>query len=246
MTTFRPRILQCPDCKNMMYTYELTSYYVHSSVVYSDGKVDCNPPRSWDKSILICSECNKAMWRDDALLEAENLNISYDELPEAKDIHDLLFTFNDDFSTKVVEYYADLLENEFAVTVEREVYLRVELWRLLNNKERYKPTSIINELLKGNIKEVLNRRLSKKDSVTENNSSDNIYKDNLKKLINIFKPINEEQKMLLAEMHRELGDFSKALNLLNEIKDVENKFAFKRILSATKRKQSKVITVNKK
>ena len=244
MTTFRSRILQCPHCDNKMYTYELTSYFVHSSVVFCDGKVDSIPSRSLDRRILICNECNKAMWSEDALLEGENRNISHDGLAEAQNIHDLLFTFNDDFPFKLAEYYNTLLESGFTNTVEREVYLRVELWRLLNNKERYKPTSTIHDLVMGSFKEVRNKLMSEKESASDNNSSTDLYKDNLTKLINIFDPINGEQELLLAEMYRELGDFSKAMVLLNDIKCDENKLALKRILAATKRKQSKVIKIN--
>ncbi len=71
--------------------------------------------------------------------------------------------------------------------------LRIELWRTLNDRIRYN-----------------------KESNIKNES--NLFKSNLTRLIEIFKPEIEEQ-LLLVEMHRELGEFDKALLLLESIKN---------------------------
>jgi len=69
---------------------------------------------------LICSDCNKEFWRDDAFLERENLNISYNELPEAKDFIDLTYAFDNDYTSKLATYFSKLLERGFADTVKKK------------------------------------------------------------------------------------------------------------------------------
>lgn len=236
MTTFRTRILKCPHCENHMSTYELTSYMVHSSVAYSDGKVDCNPPRMFDKRILICSECKKEFWRDDAFIEYENHNITYDKLPEAMDFHDLPFAFDQDYSIKLATYFSNLLEKGFANTIEREVFLRIEMWQLLNNSNRSNTDKIS--------KKLFNKVRSGVTSEGELENNKDLFESNLGRLISIYEPENDDMLLMLAEMHRELGNFSKALSLLDEIENVDNNIAYKKIKSVTKRHKLKVIKLN--
>jgi len=231
MTTFRPRILQCPHCNNKMSTYELTSYMVHSSVTYSDGKVVSNSPKMSDKNILICSKCNNEFWRNDAFLEDDYHNTAYDELPEAMDFHDLPFAFDSDYSFKLATHLSELLERGFANTVEREVFLRFEIWHLLNNNNR----SDSHGLFKKNSDRIV---------VNDSDKAGDLFKNNLSRLISIYKPENDDQRLMLAEMHRELGNFSQALSVLDEIENVNNNIAYKKIKSATKKKNSKVINLN--
>ncbi len=237
MTTFRPCILKCPQCKSNMSSYELTSYTVHNSVVYSDGKVISSSSGMLDHLILICSECYAAFWKDDAVLEDDNLNNSYGELPEAKDFHDLPFAFDSDYSSKLAIYFSELLEKGFANTVKREVYLRIKLWHLLNNSKRNDAGKFYSKLFKKNKEPEFKRgELSRE--------ADNLFKANLNRLIDIYKPENDDELLMLAEMYRELGNFSQALLLLDEVENISNNNAYKKIKLASKRKQSRVIKLN--
>lgn len=240
MTTFSTRILQCPNCENKMYTYQLNSYTVHSSTVYSDGKIVCNPPILFEKEILICTDCDKAFWRDDAMFEDEDYSLSNDELPNAIDVHDLMFAFDSDFSTKLSEYYSNLLVNGFANTIDREIYLRTELWQLLNNSKRNKPNNILSYIKRSDIKELISRI----KHIAKSDKSNNLFIGNLKKLISIYKANEDEELLLLAEMHRELGNHSKASSLLKSIKNIDKNGAYKKIQKANNRKNTKVFKLN--
>lgn len=237
MTTFGTQILVCPHCSNKMYSYVLTSYYVHSSILFSDGHADCSPLNLPDSRILICTECKLEFWREDALLEDENPGFSNPDLPEAKDIDDSLLAFDSNPMSNRISYISALLEKGFADTVDKEIYLRIELWHLLNNKIRYKPNGIIDNLLKGNLKEVFSGQAEMPEAIK------NLFNSNLEKLINVYIPENDGERLLLAEMYRELGDFNKALKLLEEIKHHNNEDHIKQIVKATKRKISKVIVL---
>lgn len=242
MTTFSTRIIQCPLCKNMMSTYQLNSYTVFKSTVYSDGKIVSNPPIMHDKRILICSECKKPFWTDDAIIENEDSDLNIDELPNANDVHDLPFAFETDFSTKLAEYYSELLSQGFANTVDREVYLRTDLWQLLNNNIRNKPVNKVKDIIIGIVREVIpqNNTIEETDKTTE------LFENNLKKLIKLYEPNNNDDLLLLAEMHRELGNFSKASSVLEKIKDIDNNFAYKEIFEAIKLKKKEVFKLNQK
>lgn len=240
MTTFSTRILQCPICENKMYTYQLNSYTLHNATVYSDGKTVCNPPSMFDKIILICTDCRKTFWRDDAIIEDKNHDISHNDLPNAMDVHDLLFTFDSDFPLKLAEYYSGLLENGFANTKDREIFLRTELWRLLNNSKRNKSSNIFSYVKKGDIKELI----SSIRDITKSDNSNKLFNDNLKKLISIYNYKDDDELLLLAEMYRELGNHSKASLLLEKIKNINNNGAYKKIQKANNRKNTKVFKLN--
>ena len=111
-----------------------------------------------------------------------------------------------------------MLNEGFANTVEKNIYIRIEIWRTLNDSIRY------DESLKGEV-------------------NDSLFKKNLKKLIEIFEPINEEQILLVAEMYRELGAFKKASYLLESIKEIKQTSTFIQIENAIKSKQSKVFKI---
>jgi len=223
-----------------MYTYQLNSYTVFNTTVYSDGETVCNPPVMLDKNILICTKCTKPFWTEDAFLPEENNDLSIEEFPQAKDVHDLPFAFDSDFSLKLTQYYSELLEKAFANTVEREVYLRIELWRLLNNGIRNITDNSLKDKIIGIVKEVL----SKDDNLDPADRSD-LFNNNLKKLISLYNPNTDDELLLLAEMHRECGNFSEASRVLDQVKDIDNSFAYKEISKAIKIRNTKVFRLNK-
>ena len=246
MTTFHQLTLECPNCKSRSQTYETMSYHVHSSIIFSDGKVESRPPTPINNSILICPECKKAFWREDAKSEDYSYEDEKSDLPQTMDVHDLPFAFEDDFTGKLANYYQELLDTGFATSNEKEVLLRIEIWHLLNNKIRNKSNRIYYNIKTFGFKYVIksfNNRRKKRIEFDENKKQFNL---NLKKLISIFKPEFEEQNLLLAEMYRERGDFKNAIFLLEEMDSLENPSAYKQILKASKRRKMEVFKINQK
>jgi len=216
MTTLRIQNIACPHCNNKMYIIGVMSYTLRNSEVFSDGKVISNPPRPSEQNILICSECYKAFWKNDAQIDNEKSEELLDELPEANSIIDLFPGFEPDHKLKLANYINELLDKGFANTVEREVFLRLELWRTLNDIIRYQ-----------------------KDSMSP--QSKNLFNNNLTSLITIYSPKSEEEQLLLVEMHREFGQFDKASELLKKTIWSEDNFAFLQIKNAVKNKNSTLI-----
>jgi len=217
--------------------------FITSSTVYSDGKTDCDPPLTPDKNFLICPGCNKAFWKDDAITNDDESEIPENELPQALDINDLYLVFETDYQNNVTTYYLDLLERGFANTSEREQSLRIELWHILNNANRNESNNFFD-----NLKSKVSSGFQKHDLPTGNGKNEksninSIFKKNLERLISIFNPENDDELLLFAEMHREIREYTKALEVLSEINEVPNNTALKEIRRATKARNSKVFII---
>jgi hypothetical protein len=198
----------------------------------------------FNKSILICSKCNKPFWRDDAAEEDGNISDPDPDLPQAKDVFDIIPPFESDRNFKFAQYYSGLLERGFADTIDREIYLRIELWQTLNNKYRNIRKSSTVDLLKRKIIDFFGKVISGKKEIHKNDETKDLFNSNLKKLITIYKPENDNEQLLLAEMYRELGEFDRALYILNKIRQPESKEFYDKILKAVKRKRSDVFKLN--
>jgi len=242
LTTFRSVILDCPNCHSKLATYETMSYHVNSSKVYSDGLTISFPPIPANNSILICPECNKAFWFEDAKTEGNYK----EEYPQAKDVHDLPFAFEDNFSLKLAQYYSELLENKFAGTTEKEVYIRNSIWQLLNNKIRSKPNSFFYNLKNFTYKYALKNIGREKKNKSEFEKNIDFFNENLKRLISIFEAKEDDEKLLLAEMYRELGEFENAEKLIGEITELKDDSCYGQISKAIKKKNQNVFKINYK
>ena len=215
MTTLKIQNIVCLHCQNKMYTIGVMSFINRNSEVFSDGKIISDSPRPKEQNILICSNCYEAFWKEDAIFEDENTENQLDNLPEANSINDLFPRFEPDYKLKITNYYNELLLNGFAKTKKKEVFLRLELWRSLNDFVRYK-----NEPMPSQFKTLFN--------------------SNLKRLLEVYKPLREEEKLLQIEMYRELGEFKKAFQLIELINWSEDNLAVQLIENAVKINQSSV------
>jgi hypothetical protein len=225
-----------------MLTNETMSYYVHSSIIYSDGAKDCSPPVLPDNLIIICPKCSKEFWKEDTIMDTDSEDLDFD-LPYAKDVHDLHFALKPGFNFELAKYYAALLKEGFANTMEQEIYIRIEIWRSLNNIRRHKNKSDFIYLLKGKFQVFLKRNKIRKQKKMDQKNARSLFESNLKRLIDIYIPEHDGELLLLAEMHRELGAFSKAIELLGKINNDKDFPLFLKIQNAAKRNQSKLISI---
>jgi len=232
MTTFITNTLICPHCKNRMYSFEITSYFINKSEVFSDGKVDSDSPIPSDYKILICSTCNKPFWKEEALLADQKIDDSTTDLLEANNIPNLFPGFEEDHLQKHTIFYTDLLDMDFADTEEKETYIRIKIWHLLNDRIRYQTSSVFSNLFEYHKKQ------------TDSAKIKDLFKNNLLRLAKIYKPNTDESQLLMAEMYRELGDFENASYLLDSM-DTKNNSAYQQIYEASKRNKIKVFKLVK-
>ena len=222
MTTFQAIQLSCPFFKKPMGHYELTSYFVNSSTVFSDGKVEHEGSYFEDKSILVCPFCEEPFWRDEATEKELQYTDNQNELPFSNSLLDLELTLKEEFPQGIISLYKELLDKGFANNIGREVYLRIHLWRSINDiirSQRPLLKTIDGYLLKNPI-QFIKRRIQSNSTFDKYNQ---LHTDNLQRLINIFKPNDENEQLLQAEMYREMGKRKEALLLLNNINPTSKK-----------------------
>lgn len=210
MTTFQPIILQCPLCKQKMHCYELSSYTIYRSTVFSDSKTITEPYVDNERAIRICPSCNQAVWVEDATINIENPYEVIENVPKALDVHDLPFNMTDNVQQNRIKFYTNLLEQGFAYSNEKKYYLRIRLWWAINDLIRYRTSFIglVKEVF--HLKALLRYYKSYLDGFRLFKSFSDLFKDNLSQLIILNKPLSDDDYFMLAEMHRELGKFKKA------------------------------------
>ena len=242
MTTFRTRYLTCPHCSCLMYTYKVSSFYISKSICYSDGKSEDIPYFPPNEEVGICSECKKTFWEEDVLLDIDQMEGDY---PNKLTVHDLDIALHENSNYEIAIWYFDLLKNEFARTKSQKIYLHFKIWHILNDQIRPLNKTFFYYIKGRNLKKAINVLLPQQRKNKFPEKIQKLFLENLNRLIEIFEITNDEDKLLFAEMHRELGDYAKSLQLLNEIKSENKNRIYRQIEQANKRKNSLVINVNK-
>jgi tetratricopeptide (TPR) repeat protein len=243
MTTLHHVFIRCPHCKKELSDYGIMSYSVFRSTVFSDGKMISEPYVDHDRDIALCEACGKLFWREDAEELTEDTEYYKKELVKAGDIMDLPLALAEDFPEKLVSLYDELIRNGFAGSQERRMYLRIRLWWAINDLVRnYSPLrkqlSGVNSIsgLGRFLKEKKNKRKAFKHYRK-------LFEENLRELIKIYSTITDEDTLMLAEMHRELGNYSAALSLLAGLDHLTWK-AYRKIRSASRWKRKKVFLIS--
>jgi len=196
--------------------YELTSYHIHRSTVYSDGKVEHDASFLEDKSLLVCPHCDEVFWRDDAMEKEIHYEEDQEELPFSKSVFDLELAKQENYPEGLVILYNDLLISGMANNEHRELYLRMLLWRTINDLIRHQKP-----LWKSIDLDVLHRPFFFLKSRWQSNRSfhkyASIHLHNLSRLVALFQPVEQNDLLLKAEMYREMGNRKQALKLLNSL-----------------------------
>ncbi len=197
--------------------YELMSYHVHRSTLFSDGKVEHDASFLEDKSMLVCPHCREVFWRDDAIEKEIHYEEDQEELPFSMSVLDLELTRRENYPEGLIGFYKELLSRGFANNEQRELYLRILLWRTINDLIRFQKP-----LWKTIDWEVLQRPLffikSRWQSNQRFSQHADLFHKNLSRLVTLFQPVEQNDLLLKAEMYREMGNRKQALNILNSLK----------------------------
>ena len=239
MTTFQPIILVCPFCKQQMYEYQLASVTIYKSNYYSDSKTETEPFIDNDNAIKVCASCSQVFWLEDAVFHTDNPYKLVDSLPQAIDLADFLLKMDNNFQVDLIEYYEKLLKQGFANNNEKKYYLRMRLWWAINNLVRYQSSffkSFISVVPNRKLYFFLKNRIQQKKLFR---SFDVLLKNNMEQLIRLVNPADEEANFLLAEMHREIGQFRKAKHFINKVEE-RNHVVVKKLKKAIFFRKSRV------
>lgn len=87
--------------------------------------------------------------------------------------------------------YAEALNKQFAANLEEEKYIRIRIWRGFNDRVR------------------------EGGELFTNSDDERLWKDNIHKLLSLLDPEDDNQKLIMAELHRNYGHFDECLGILN-------------------------------
>lgn len=187
---------KCPSCEKYITEGSLTSGNTFGAVFWSDGKIEADmlPP---PEIIAKCPFCKIFLWLNDHPIigtydwfNGEEHKIP-DEWKDSKSIQQL-----------TIENYSNAIEDRvFSENIEREVYLRTQLWWLLNDLIRDKDNRQVDIFKKNKL----------------------LFKKNLICLYDLLDGNEDDVILQKAEIARELGDFTRCVNILHNVsKDKEN------------------------
>lgn len=194
MTSYVYELKKCVSCQNEYLTSSLRSGNNFGSQYYTDGFVSGSMFE--EAYITRCPRCNTFYWKSslptiELISERERINNKYG--------------WSEDFSTFNLNYET-LLANPIWTNLEQEQYIRVRAWWAHNHQYREEFQS----------KNPLDQVFLKNDSLnsTEFQISSE-QKKNLMRVIELLDLQLEENRLMMAEIYRELGDFDKSKSLLD-------------------------------
>ena len=181
-------IYQCPTCDNLLFKGSLVSGNTIGAKAFSDGKMEA-PMLPEFPDLTKCSKCDSIFW----LNEAHEVGKNYAEIYSGLDYEqpDERFNKAEKANFLSLNEYFTAIERKIYSTVEEELLIRKRIWWSFNDRVR-------------NGKELFTSTEDKK-----------LWKDNIYRLIYILDVNDVSQKIMIAELYRNLGEFNKCTEILD-------------------------------
>lgn len=222
-----PVILKCPHCGKESSHYDMMSYTISGTEQYSDGKViqlDHSGLPIFTPSFYKCANCGFLYEHYNAILKegASTTNQPNELLIEEENpgIDDLIQGLNQPWDTKI------------------EISLRLHIWWGINDLIRY-PELHHNPIFRQINK--IKQRLKMGEGWQRFRAYNKVFKANLNSLIGL---VHHEPEFILlqAEMYRELAEYSKAMETIQQVPSTYKKQA-KAIKPLIRKKRWKVAKI---
>jgi len=205
-------VYECPKCKRTVWRKSIISGNTVGSILFSDGKriADMLPEFPF---IVKCKGCNTFFWLYDKYRIGEFYNR---EEVESK--------WKNPYAAKFLSpnEYFEAIKSEICSNKDKELCLRLNLWRAFNDRIR-------------DYEEIF---LTEEDK--------DIYESNCVALIEMLDENKINEKIMIAELYRNLGKYVECNNILDTIE--EEKYArFKEILKKECEKDNRnVVEISEK
>ena len=186
-----PVPLVCPHCGQRYSHGTVLSGNTGGATFYSDGAFDA-PMLDQEVAIIRCIQCKYFVWVNDMTV------------PNTQRFIDRLCSWKIVPKTKplTVPELAEALSEGFAKSKEEERFLRLSLWQRFNDRIR-------------------GFRLPTESKLLRSNGERNLWRENLVALYDLLDASIPSEQLMRAEIYRELGEFEKALECLDEITDTD-------------------------
>ena len=119
-----------------------------------------------------------------------------------------------------IEDYFKALNDNLAENMQEELFIRKRIWRAYNDRIRNGKNLFIDE------------------------NDEMKWRENCNKLLSLFDQSDLNQKIMTAELHRNLGDFDNCINLINSIDKDDLNWIKEKIINECTRKNKWVIELN--
>jgi len=215
-------IYQCPQCDNCISVGSLMSGNTFGAKLYSDGKCVAGMMPEFPK-ITRCSKCKTIFWISKAKKIGQRGFVVTDILEGT--IEDQKYQNAQTARFLSLQQYILALEIPIYTSFEEEFYIRKRLWWYSN--DRVRDGKISTRLLWYFID-----RLRDGKSLFIFGFNRRRLFENTNRLLVLLYATNDNEKVMLAELYRNLGHFEKCMDILNSIEDPE----FNSIKAAFKKK----------
>jgi hypothetical protein len=185
------QVLQCPTCESAMLQPTFSSGNTLDAVYYTDGYMDA-PMLPQPASLVRCPACKEPLVRRHARILGEVERFGVNLFPEERaerQVDPAWFRAPRVQAAHEADYVAVLATHRYPR--EDEIELRVELMHVCNHARRQLPPHATPPPVSA------------------------LELANLRKLTALLDPRDGEERVMLAEVRRELGEFDLAASLLN-------------------------------
>ena len=213
-------IYQCPKCENLLKKGSILSGNTYSSFLYSDGKIIA-PMLPLFPNLTKCEKCDTILWLSD-MKEIGRCGVMSGECThEWENASRVKFLYIKDLC-RFLEL--DAVKND----IEKEKVVRQMIWWIFNDRER-KDNFILGQAIDGNMWKSDTKDINQqiitielKDLVNEifmQEFDETLWEQNCQRLLELFDMKDVDQKILTAEIYRNLGEFDMCLKLIDTIDD---------------------------
>jgi len=184
---------ECPQCGNFLKKRTLRSSNTFRAINYSDGRTIA-PMEPEFPDLTKCKKCNTIIW---LRKQKEIGNYRWgDEV-------DLKFQTAEEVEFLEIEDQFRALDLGMAENKGEEIFIRTRIWFSYNDRLR--------------IPKYMHERLKKGISMFIDENDELNWKKNCTELISLLDQSNLFEKLMLAELHRNLGNFEDCITILNSI-----------------------------
>lgn len=189
--TYIDEIYECPNCKNHIGTSNLISYNNFKNRLFSDFKSDIFE----SPNLTRCKKCKEILLlRNQKLVGGEIFDMIRDLCENKPEQIEKIIPDRASFVS--IENHFRAIESNVIENKDDEIFIRMRiLWRF-NDKFRYSKT------------------ISFIDHFQEKQ-----WEDNIRRLIELLDFSDEQNKVMIAELNRNLGNFDESLKILEAITD---------------------------
>ena len=183
-------IYQCPECSNLLRKGSLWSGNTFGGKLYSDGKMVASMLPAFP-NLTKCKKCGSLLWLSD--ME----EIGTDEWEHR----------NREYKTADRVEFLDIpdlfrfLELDIVkCSIEKEKIVRRKIWLAFNDRIR-------------------TQSFFKRKQIFTRESDEALWKQNCLRLLELYDPANISDKLMAAELYRNLGEFNVCVKILDSVDD---------------------------